>query len=635
MRYRPDIDGLRAVAVLAVVVYHALPTVLRGGFVGVDVFFVISGYLISGHIFAELEAGRFTFTAFYGRRIRRIFPALCLVLLATLAYGFVVLLPVELAQLGADVAGGAGFISNLMLWNEAGYFDRSAIYKPLLHLWSLGIEEQYYIVWPVALWLLYKTRLSRFGFVMAVAIGSFALNAVMVTGHATADFYSPVTRFWELSAGALLAWWQPATSAGTDHGRLRNGTSFIGLMLILVSTAVFNQDLHFPGWLALAPVVGSVLLIAAGPSALINRSLLSRGAAVFIGKISYPLYLWHWPLISYAYFLDRGRQLKTFPALCIFLASVFLAWVTYRLIEQPLRFGRHRRGKTIALAACMLATGGIGMGVWAEHGFPGRFHDLSQSSIAKINAAVGDGIFKPTPHMRVTYVDGITVAKIGEGSPILFTGDSVIYHFGPRVEELYIEGRLHHTVYFVVGQSCAPFPGVVKTGFFAKCINMPGIAAQIIAKEAIGTVVLGGGWQNYFGGTATERAIRYASLEREVADLRAKGRTVYLIMPLPESQHFDPKQMVHLSFTGFIVNPTMSAGVPVAGLKVESTRQRLAAIAQSTGAHTLDALPDICGTGPVCSAFFGDDEPKFADPLHLRPVFVRSHITFLDPILTK
>jgi hypothetical protein len=248
---------------------------------------------------------------------------------------------------------------------------------------------------------------------------------------------------------------------------------------------------------------------------------------------------------------------------------------------------------------------------------------------------VGDGIFKATPHMQVTYVDGITVAKIGAGSPVLFTGDSVVYQYGPRVEELYVEGRLHHTVYFVVGQSCAPFPGVVKTGFFAKCNDMSSIAAGIIAEKAIGTVVLGGIWQNYIGNNATESATHYASLEREVAGLRAKGRTVYLIMPLPMSEHFDPKQMVHLYFTGFIVNPDISAEVPVATLRAETARQRLTSIAQSTGAHTLDALPDICGTGPACSAFFGADEPKFADSLHLRPMFVRSHVTFLDPILTK
>jgi peptidoglycan/LPS O-acetylase OafA/YrhL len=641
IRYRPDIDGLRALAVLMVIVYHALPSVLRGGFSGVDVFFVISGFLISGQIFAELETGRFVFAAFYGRRVRRIFPALCLVLLATLGYGFVVLLPVELAQLGADVVGGAGFISNLMLWNEAGYFDRAAIYKPLLHLWSLGVEEQYYIVWPVALWVLYKTKLNRLGFVIAFAAGSFALNTALAAGSPTADFYSPLSRFWELSAGALLAWQQLHSSRGAwrgaSGGARRGAISIAGVALILGSSVALSPQMHFPGWLALAPVVGAVLLIAAGPEALVNRSLLSRRVAVFTGRISYPLYLWHWPLISYAYFLDHGRELKTFPALCVIVASFFLAWVTYLLIEQPLRFGGRRKGKTLGLVACMLAVGGIGAGVWAEHGFPCRFHGLPHVNVGMINVAVRDGIFKSTPHMRVSNVDGITVAEIGQGSPILFTGDSVLYQYGPRVEQLYVEGRLHHAVYFVVGPSCAPFPGVVKTGVFANCNNMPSVAARVIAEKAIGTIVIGALWQGYFGGDGTENAALYAKLEVEVAKLRASGHKVYLVMPVPTSQRFDPMQMVSRSLTGFSVNPMIQAGVPVATLKAESASisQSLAGIARRTGSLTLDPLPDVCGTGPVCSAFFADGEPKFADSVHLRPVFVRSHIRFLDPLLIR
>ena len=176
LTYRPDIDGLRAFAVIAVVTYHAFPALLPGGFVGVDVFFVISGFLISSILYSNLEAGRFSMLDFYGRRIRRIFPALILVMSACYALGWFVLLPDEYAQLGKHIAGGAGFVQNFVLWSESGYFDNAAETKPLLHLWSLGIEEQFYIVWPILLWIAYRLRLNLLSMTILIAVISFVLN---------------------------------------------------------------------------------------------------------------------------------------------------------------------------------------------------------------------------------------------------------------------------------------------------------------------------------------------------------------------------------------------------------------------------------------------------------------------------
>src|SRR5882757_9686675 len=177
--YRPDIDGLRAFAVLAVVLYHAFPKVIRGGYVGVDIFFVISGFLITSILFTEITEGRFSFTTFYGRRIRRIFPALAVCLAAVLAYGFVALTPSELAQLGKHVFFGAGFLSNMVLWSESGYFDSAATLKPLLHLWSLGIEEQFYIIWPALLWMLFRMKIKVARLLAVLFLASFAINVAL------------------------------------------------------------------------------------------------------------------------------------------------------------------------------------------------------------------------------------------------------------------------------------------------------------------------------------------------------------------------------------------------------------------------------------------------------------------------
>lgn len=206
-KYRPDIDGLRAVAVLSVVGFHAFPLFVKGGFIGVDIFFVISGYLISIIIVGSLERNSFSFIEFYSRRIKRIFPALLLVLIACFAFGWDALLADEYKQLGKHIAGGAGFISNFLFWGDSGYFDNAAETKPLLHLWSLGIEEQFYIIWPLLLWLAWKKRFNLLTITIAVVVISFALNIGEVKGDdAVAAFYSPQTRFWELLVGSVLAY---------------------------------------------------------------------------------------------------------------------------------------------------------------------------------------------------------------------------------------------------------------------------------------------------------------------------------------------------------------------------------------------------------------------------------------------
>jgi peptidoglycan/LPS O-acetylase OafA/YrhL len=291
--YRADIDGLRAVDVLAVLGFHAFPKGLGGGFAGVDVFFVVSGFLISGILLEALDGGSFSFTGFYIRRIRRIFPALLLVLLACLALGWWALLVPEYRQLGLHTAGGAGFAANLLLWCESGYFDNAAETKPLLHLWSLGIEEQYYIVWPLLLWAAWKTRFNGLVLVIALAAASFALNVGGIAADPVGSFYSPLTRAWELLAGSVLAWYQhrrpPAEFNGASKSVARGVLSVLGLALIALGLALLDKTRPFPGWWALLPVAGTLLVIAAGPQAWANRALLSRRGLVAVGLISYPL----------------------------------------------------------------------------------------------------------------------------------------------------------------------------------------------------------------------------------------------------------------------------------------------------------------------------------------------------------
>ncbi len=335
-RYRADIDGLRAIAVLSVVAFHVYPNWVSGGFVGVDIFFVISGFLISSIIFGRLANENFSYKDFYARRIRRIFPALILVLVASWLFGWFFLMSDDYEQLGKHIAAGAGFISNFVLWNEAGYFDISADAKPLLHLWSLGIEEQFYILWPLILALVWNRSHKILILTIAIAIVSFALNIYTSHANPVAAFYLPYTRFWELMIGGILAY--ILLHKPDCLPRNNNYLPMLGLLLILSSVLLLDKSKVFPGWWALMPTMGTILVIAAGPNTWVNRNVFSTRILVWVGLISYPLYLWHWPILSLAYIMNAYETPSLTERSLIIAASILLAWMTYQLIEKPIRF---------------------------------------------------------------------------------------------------------------------------------------------------------------------------------------------------------------------------------------------------------------------------------------------------------
>lgn len=641
LKYRPDIDGLRAFAVLSVVLYHAFPNVISGGFVGVDVFFVISGYLISSILFSEFNEHRFSFREFYGRRVRRIFPALAVCLTATLAYGFVSLMPVELANLGKHVFSGASFLSNIALWRESGYFDSAVTQKPLLHLWSLGIEEQFYIGWPALLWLVaFWVKIDFRRLVIVLFLISFAINIALSRINIIADFYLPVSRFWELLAGAALAYLQrTAMPIGA-----RSWLSALGLLTLLLSTTLLSSSMRFPGWLALLPVAGAMSIILAGPHALVNRIVLSNPAAVSIGLISYPLYLWHWPLISFAYVIRGGNAPTPFLSAALVAVSFLLAWATYRFVELPVRFGPNRQRRTIVTAICIAAIGTAGLITWARDGFPERFGGL------KVAEAVIDADFLPTKGMDVSKHNHTYLTHIGRGDrKVALAGDSVLFHYGPRIQQLSDDGRLAANVWFVSGGSCAPVPGIIQRDYFSHCANLPSLLTDLVRREGIQSVVLGASWSGYSGeGLSIERNGRqlslgtlegqdayFSNLEDYVHSLQSLGAHVYIVLSTPVHGALSPRAMITRSLTGFSVAPDAGKSVPISGLKgpINSVDDKLRIVSERTGAPLLDPFPDICGTGDECSPFFDDKDPKFSDGQHLRPKFVRYHIRFLDFLL--
>ena len=455
-KYRADIDGLRAVAVLAVVGFHAFPGVFAGGFVGVDVFFVISGFLISTILFENFHAGRFSFVEFYRRRIRRIFPALTIVLAACLVFGWFTLLADEYRQLGKHVAAGAGFVSNIVLWNESGYFDNAAGLKPLLHLWSLGVEEQFYLLFPFLLWIGWRLRANLLGISVGVAIVSFAFNLVALQRDPIGDFYSPATRFWELMIGAILAYRMGKTPSDTGGAAW---PSIAGMLLMAAGVLATRGQTHFPGWLALLPTLGTAAVISAGPEGWFNRVVLRQPILVTLGLISYPLYLWHHVLLTFARITHAAVPTPA-TRLALVGFSVVLAWLTYKLIEQPFRFGRRIHARTAIPLAGMIAVGVLGSVVFTRGGLPGRAFAVTFDAYARTAAMTPrekECFDIPNAHSTT----GNWYCRLGEASgppKIVAFGDSHALSLVPLLERYGSENHLG--ILFAAGSGCPPLLGV-------------------------------------------------------------------------------------------------------------------------------------------------------------------------------
>ncbi len=456
MKHNPVIDGLRAVAILPVVMFHALPGYAPGGFVGVDVFFVISGFLISGLIFDGVACNSFSLGTFYAARIRRIFPALLVVLAAVLVAGWWLLFPIEMIRLGHQIVASAAFAANIYFWSQAGYFSPDATTYPLLHLWSLGVEEQFYVVWPLVITLLW--RCNRAILPAIVVVGAASLAVSLLTEGRAAGFYLPMSRVWELMLGAGLAWLMP-DSKRRFPPILLDVAAIGGLGLILGSIVWIHESDPYPGWRALVPTVGACLVLWSGSDSRTVAPLLSWRPLVFVGLISYPLYMWHWPVFWI------GRTIGTVDlsvarATMLVAISFALAWVTFVLVEKPIRFGTLRSWPAIPvwLAASLAIVALVGQG-FTVTGFPGRW---PSEVTALLTYKFDDSIFrvgkchlKPEQGPSDFSSECFSSHKAGDRHVVLW-GDSAATAIEPGLRQI---GAGHLDIDELTTSNCPPFIG--------------------------------------------------------------------------------------------------------------------------------------------------------------------------------
>lgn len=494
--YRPDIDGLRAVAVLSVVIFHAWPAILPSGFIGVDIFFVISGFLISSIIFKGVEQGSFSYADFYSRRIKRIFPALVLVLAACLSMGWLALFADEYQMLGKHVASGAVFVSNFTLLNESGYFDPAAELKPLLHLWSLGIEEQFYIVWPLLIYAAAKLRINLLVTTALLAALSFGLNIGRIDAHFVQTFYGPITRFWELMLGAILAYITLYFSEQYKHlqKKFANFTAVVGLVLIVTALLLLNNAKLFPGWWAVLPTVGGVLLIAAGPTAWVNTNVLALRPLVLVGLISYPLYLWHWPLLSFLRIVESSDPSKLLVLIAV-LISVLLAWMTYVLVEKPIRH-HSSSWSVIGLVLAVSVVGFFGEVIHAKDGFPYRlsvshYKEYEKQMIREVDTDVACVKYIQRGGEKILF-DYCRANNLESKKWIAIIGDSHAHVLFPGFSKEF-EKRGFGTI-MLANSSCPPFIGTA-TGITdaekERCSNkIDQILGSLVREKSIEKVLI-------------------------------------------------------------------------------------------------------------------------------------------------
>lgn len=521
---------MRAIAVLMVLAVHASPNSLPNGYVGVDLFFVISGYLITSILCRELAEGHFSIRDFYVRRINRIFPGLLLVLLTCMLLGPALMYPAEYGLMGKSALFSALFSANIHFYLESGYWDVASKLKPLLHLWSLGVEEQFYLLWPLALLWVHRARRSLVVVSLAVLFCSLAVNLILTSKSQAAGFYLPFGRLWELAAGGFIACIQRVRGSGAIPGHagdpqgegVRNVLAWSGIGLLAATQGAYMDSKAFPGFYAIVVVMAATMLVLAGPQAWFNRKVLAHPAVVYVGKLSYPLYLWHWPLLVFARLLGDGQWSTSHRNLAV-LASVVLAALTYHGVERPLA----RRVARKNVLALVLAGLMVLAGVLAWMGFKGK---VPFTAAPYTNAAL-EVYDKPEikSHGKVMLMGDSNAGHLVYGLSLLY-GDRLAYVATPGWP--YLDGVKYRNGY-------VPHPEHVGT---------PGMTEQALARiesdPEIRVVVLSVVYRMYFaqdslrsikGGGYEETASQAyeRGLRRTVERLLAQKKKVVLVKSIP------------------------------------------------------------------------------------------------------
>lgn len=672
LSYRPEIDGLRALAVLPVILFHAGFQWISGGYVGVDIFFVISGFLITSIILKEKEAGHFSLLRFYERRARRILPALFAVMAACLPLAWQLMTPGQLVDFSHSLIAVTLFVANILFWRTSDYFAPTADEQPLLHIWSLGVEEQYYLLFPLLILLVWRRGLVRTTQVVAlVAVVSLALSEWSWRHHATANFYLPHTRAWELLVGSLLALLsvrQPLHHLIPSRGVI-NVLAGTGLGLILFAIFTFDRKTPVPGLYALAPTLGTALILAFARRDTWVGKLLSTRWLVAVGLVSYSAYLWHQPLFAFARLHDPNEPASRVFAL-LTLLTLALAWLSWRFVEQPFR-NKNRVSRPAVLAFALagsLAFIAIGVTGSINKGFENRvggqvseiFHGLRQDKRELCGATAGRDVAPAT-----------TVCNRGDARQpvtIAVLGDSHADALYSRLGDLFARLQRNGTLLTYTG--CPPVMGVFRADEDSshRCQEYNQAVFDLLANEpAIDTVILAARWSLYMesarfdngeGGIepsdnsillapvtedarwknddALRRSMVAARIRASVSHYLDSGKTVILVYPVPEVGWHAPNLMAHYLKNNLVPDHHYSTAYDVFKTRSQAANQALDEIPDHPKLLRIKPELIFCNTWLADRCIFAiDGKPLYFDEDHLSLLGSDFVVNEIAPLLER
>ncbi|MGE7368821.1 acyltransferase family protein [Neorhizobium sp. NPDC001467] len=650
--YRADLDGLRAVAVLSVLLYHAGISWVPGGFVGVDVFLVLSGFFMAKIIMRDLERGSFSFVEFYGRRAKRIFPALFVMIFATTILATLLFMPAEYEYFAKSVRASALFYSNILFLDESGYFDIGSKMKPLLHTWSLSLEEQFYVVFPIGLFLAHRYAKRSVAIVIgALTLASFIAAVWAMQERPEKAFYLLHFRVWELLIGAGVALLPELRASERVHQAL----AAAGAFAILLSVALYQPGTAFPGASALLPCLGTAVLIYAnchtGPISVLLANRVSR----FVGLISYSVYLWHWPLIVFAQY-QTGGELTPILTASVIVASLICGTLSWKYVEQPVRFGRVSAlsWKILAPAgvAVILTAVGFGTFVSSRDGLPGRL----PADARKLYEATFDfGTYFPPACFADSDGRGLQPAQILSGdlctigvpgkASFLLWGDSHAAAIAPGLSAA--AKQLGVTGLFVGRGSCPPLPGTpfAEDTDVKRCIAHTEAIEALIKRERFPLVFLAAYWPKYVHRSELPGQGVFFSpdvapdlsdwsqpiasgLMRVIKQLKGDGSQVALVMDVPEAGYRVPEALARAQMTG----QSLEIAPPIAYTHARQSlaRKVLLSASEETGALVVDPMEAMCDQNR-CRVMDGDtvlyrdgDHLSGQGAAKLAPIFVEA-----------
>lgn len=621
--YRLDIDGLRGVSVLAVILFHLNSQWLPGGFVGVDVFFVISGYLISKHIFDEIGSGTFSLTEFYRRRIKRIAPAMLAVVAVSLVIALLVMRPADAVKMAKSAVWSLASIANVYFWaaEDTGYFAASSAEQPLLHLWSLGVEEQFYIVWPLLAMLFYRAGREKAMLVamLFAAVASFAFGSIYFSHDPSFVYYMLPSRAGELLLGAVVALLEKRGAYQRLPASFMAPIALAGMVLLATSLILLSEAQPFPGWMAAPPTVGVACLLftGCGRGTWISRGLSAR-PLVWVGAISYSAYLWHWPLLA---FYRYGYGPVSVPAaIVIFALTIGLAWATFAFVEQPARRARLQFRAILtrqfivpatALAAIALTA------IYADRLWPDRTHSAYRQQLASLReqAKPASSFAYVCQRQHLTHDDAtdarcVLGATASDASRVLLWGDSNAAHYVGMLGSFALKESFAFRN-IQVG-SCPPLladpTAFAEARRAADCRHATTVIRPLLDDADV--VIISASWSSYEA--VSDRFLEtFFSTARQIA---ASGRMVVLIGKLPLMPTFD--RLCAEKALSFPFVTCKDVRIPVSD-DVARANARLRRFAESTpNVRYFEATPYVC-PGGSCSAYGKDGRALYYDQSHL------------------